>query len=165
VVGEVLDALDLTGTLKVVLITNGSLAEQPRVSAGIQRLAALNGEVWFKLDRATREGLQAVNSTAMDPADHLRRLRHVAGLCPTWVQTCVFARDGEPPSAAERTAYLDALRDLVASGTPLRGVLLYGLARPSHQPEAPTLSALPAAWLEALAAEIEALGLTCRVSV
>ena len=163
-VGEVLAELGLTGAVKVVLITNGSLVEQPRVAAGLERLATLNGEVWFKLDRATAAGLSAVNSTPMDPADHLRRLRHAAQRCPTWIQTCMFARDGEPPSSAERAAYLDALRALVADATPLRGVLLYGLARESHQPEAPTLSPLPAAWLEALAAEIEALGLTCSVS-
>lgn len=163
-VGEVLAELELTGAVKVVLITNGSLVEQPRVAAALERLTALNGEVWFKLDRATAAGLSAVNSTPMDPADHLRRLRHAAQRCPTWIQTCMFARDGEPPSSGERAAYLDALRALVADATPLRGVLLYGLARESHQPEAPTLSPLPAAWLEALAAEIEALGLTCSVS-
>jgi hypothetical protein len=47
----------------------------------------------------------------------------------------------------------------------VRGVLLYGLARPSHQPEAPELAALPRASLEAFARRIEAAGLPVRVSV
>jgi hypothetical protein len=51
----------------------------------------------------------------------------------------------------------------VADGVPLLGVLLYGLARPSHQPEAPRLARLPEEWLEALAAQVRALGLECRV--
>ena len=48
---------------------------------------------------------------------------------------------------------------------PLRGVLLYGLARESHQPEAPRLSALPGEWLQALGEEIRALGFEVKVSL
>ena len=44
-----------------------------------------------------------------------------------------------------------------------RGVLLYGLARPSHQPEAPNLSRLPVEWLEAFATRLRALGLETQV--
>lgn len=150
--------------VKVVLITNGSLLDLPRVQAGVRRLAELGGEVWFKLDRATKAGLREVNDVAMDPADHLGRLARCAELCPTWVQTCAFARAGLPPSQDERAAYLAALRDLREAGAPLRGVLLYGLARESHQPEAPLLQALPLAWLEALGAELRALGYEVRVS-
>jgi hypothetical protein len=43
-------------------------------------------------------------------------------------------------------------------------VHLYGLARPSLQPEAPRLQRLPADWLEALAQRLRALGLTVHVS-
>jgi len=164
VVAELLDAFDLRGRIAVVLITNGSLADQPAVQEALGRLAELGGQVWFKLDSATRDGLRAINSTAVAPVDHLRRLRACARRCPTWVQTCVFARDGAPPADAEVAAYLAALGDLAAEGVPLEGVLLYGLARPSHQPEAPSLSRLPPAWLEGLAERIEALGLACRVS-
>jgi hypothetical protein len=50
-----------------------------------------------------------------------------------------------------------------SKGIPLEGVLLYGLARPSHQPEADQLSALPKAWLEAFGERIRALGLAVSV--
>jgi hypothetical protein len=43
-------------------------------------------------------------------------------------------------------------------------VLLYGLARPSMQPGAERLIALPAVWLEALAGRLRALGLEVRVT-
>jgi hypothetical protein len=164
VVAKALDAFDLRGQIKVVLITNGSLADQPHVGAALERLAELGGEVWFKFDAATKAGLRATNDTAIDPRDHLARLRRTAGRCPTWVQTCMFARDGQPPSDSERAAYLSALGSVVGSPGFL-GVLLYGLARPSHQPEAPTLSALPAAWLHALATDLESLGVSAQVSV
>ena len=87
-----------------------------------------------------------------------------ARLCPTWVQTCVFALDGEPPAEDEVAAYLDLLRGALADGAPLAGVLLYGLARPSMQPEAPRLSNLPAAWMDALATRVRGLGLAVHVT-
>jgi hypothetical protein len=43
-------------------------------------------------------------------------------------------------------------------------VLLYGLARPSLQEEAPRLSAAPLEWMQQLAAQIENLGLTVKLS-
>ena len=163
-IGRLMTELGLVGKIKLVLITNGSLADHARVRQGIARLAAFGGEVWFKLDAATAAGLHAVNQTRTAPEKHLARLRSVAALAPTWVQTCVFAYDGQPPAEAEQQAYLDALVQLLRDGVPLQGVLLYGLARPSLQPQAPHLSALPAAWLEAYAERIRALGLSAKVT-
>lgn len=165
VVREALAEQGLLGEVKTVLITNGSLVDQPRVFKALARFALGKGEVWFKLDRATKAGFREVNDTGIDPADHLARLRRCAAVCPTWVQTCAFARDGLPPSTDERAAYLGALAELVRDEVPLKGVLLYGLARESHQPEAEHLSALPGEWLEALGAEIRALGLEAKVSL
>lgn len=155
----------LRETLPFVLITNGSLVGRPPVAAALERLAELGGEVWFKLDAGSDEGLQAISSTAFTLERHLERLRAAAQLCPTRIQTCMFARNGSPPAEGEVDAYLAALRSLVEDGVPLRGVLLYGLARPSLQPEAAELSALPAGWLEQLAQRIELLPLSVRLSV
>ncbi len=158
------DDLGLRESLPIVLITNGSLIGRPHVEEALARLAELGGEVWFKLDAATPAGLRSVSSTAVAPGRHLERLRRSAELCPTRVQTCMFARNGEPPTSLEVDAWVDALAALVRDGVPLRGVLLYGLARPSLQPEAGELSALPAAWLEQLARRVEALPLPVRLS-
>ena len=163
-IGRLMTELGVVGKIKLVLITNGSLADHARVRQGIARLAAFGGEVWFKLDAATAAGLRAINQTRTAPEKHLARLRSVAALAPTWVQTCVFAYDGQPPAEAEQQAYLDALAQLLRDGVPLQGVLLYGLARPSLQPQAPHLSALPAAWLEVYAERIRALGLSAKVT-
>lgn len=163
-IGRVLADFGVLGRLRLVLITNGSLAGKPRVQAGLRAMAEMNGEVWFKFDRATRAGLARVNDTAVDPEHHYQRLKTVAGLCPTWVQTCMFALDGQPPEDAEVDAWLGLLARAVAEAVPLRGVLLYGLARPSLQVEAPRLSALPEVWLRHLAARVAALGLEVRVS-
>jgi hypothetical protein len=68
------------------------------------------------------------------------------------VQTCWFALDGVAPLMASRTAYCDLLRPLSEK---LAGVHLYGLARPSLQPAASRLSALPINVLADFAGQIE----------
>lgn len=163
-IGRVMADLDLVGRIKLVLITNGSLADRPRVQDGLRKMATLNGEVWFKFDSATAAGMRAINQTRTAPAKHFARLAATARLCPTWLQTCVFARDGASPDALEQAAYLDAVRRIKAEAIPVQGVLLYGLARPSMQPHAGRLSALPAAWLETFAEKIRAAGLPVKVS-
>jgi wyosine [tRNA(Phe)-imidazoG37] synthetase (radical SAM superfamily) len=163
-VGRVMADFGLAGCIKLVLITNGSLADRPHVRAGLQQMAALNGEVWFKLDSTTAAGMRTINQTRISPERHYQRLAVAARLCPTWLQTCVFALDGQPPSEAEQDAYLALVRRSREEGVPLQGVMLYGLARPSMQPQAPRLSALPAAWLETFAERIRGAGLAVKVS-
>lgn len=164
VVGRVLERFGLLGTIPVVLITNGSLAHRADVQAALGRMAELGGRVWLKLDSATAEGARRINSSPLPPAEHLAKLRAAAERCPTWIQTCLFAWGGEAPSETEQQAYLDAVRELVNREVPVRGVLLYTLARPSLQPEASELSALPREWLEAFAQRIREAGLEVRVS-
>lgn len=172
-IGRVMADFDLMGpegnperkTAKLVLITNGSLADRPRVQDGIGKMAALNGEVWFKFDSATAAGMRSVNQTRISPDRQFGRLAVAARLCPTWLQTCVFALDGKPPSEAEQAAYLAAVARIRQESIPVQGVLLYGLARPSMQPQAGRLSALPAEWLNAFAEKIRAAGLPVKVSL
>ena len=168
-VGRMMTAFGLLGAatrppVKLVLITNGSLADRPRVQAGIARMAAFNGEVWFKYDSATPAGMRAINQTRISPQKQFDRLAATARRCPTWLQTCVFATDGAPPSAEETAAYLDTVARIRREHIPVQGVLLYGLARPSMQPQASRLSALPASWLEHFADAIRAAGLPVKVS-
>jgi wyosine [tRNA(Phe)-imidazoG37] synthetase (radical SAM superfamily) len=147
---------------KVRLITNGSLLGRQGVQEGVRRLGACGGEVWFKVDAGTVEGFARINNVVMTPAQVVRNVRRCAALCATWVQTCMFAVAGMAPAESDIAAYL-ALLEAVGRNC-LRGVLLYGLARPSMQPEASQLSPLSAAALEAVAERIRELGLTVRVS-
>ena len=163
-IGRVMMDFDLTGKIKLVLITNGSLLDRPRVQDGIKKMAALNGEVWFKFDSATANGMRSINQTRISPDKQFERLAAAAHLCPTWLQTCVFALDGAPPSDVEQAAYLAAAGRIRQESIPVQGVLLYGLARPSMQPQAGRLSTLPAAWLDAFAEKIRAAGLPVKVS-
>lgn len=144
------------------LITNGSLLAQARVQEGIRRLGEAGGEVWFKVDGGTAAAIERINGVRLEPAAIARNLARCAELCPTWVQTCMFRWDGELPGAEEIDAYLGVLE--AAGIERLRGVLLYGLARPSMQPEAAYLSPLTPEEIEAIAGRMRKKGLTVRVS-
>jgi wyosine [tRNA(Phe)-imidazoG37] synthetase (radical SAM superfamily) len=163
-IGRVRRGLRVPDRVKTLLITNGSLVHRQEVRAGLERMRSLSGEVWFKIDRGSDAGMRLVNNTRIGPKRLRENLSIAAHACPTWVQTCLFALDGAAPSDAEQRAYLDLLAERIGAGVPLRGVLLYGLARESHQPEAARLSDLPVEWLEAYAARIRALGLAVKVT-
>lgn len=163
-VGGLMQKYALVGRIKLVLITNGSLAAQAVARRGIERMRGLGGEVWFKLDSATDTGLARINGYEGGIEPVKKNLAAAARACPTWLQSCVFGFDGEPPSEAERKAYLGFLRWARSEEVPLEGVLLYGIARQSHQPEAPRLSRLEPEWMEAWAERIRGEGLEVRVS-
>ncbi len=164
-IGKVKYDFDSLKELKLVLITNGSLIDRSNVQAGLRRLAKLNGEVWFKLDSVTREGRQHINNTRISSRRLRNNLQLAASLCPTWLQTCVFKTDGKPPTKIETSAYLEFIEKLLREGVPLKGVLLYGLARSSMQPEAPRLTKVTQGWMESFGRKISALGLTVKLNM
>jgi wyosine [tRNA(Phe)-imidazoG37] synthetase (radical SAM superfamily) len=163
-VGRVKADYDLPDALKLVLITNGSLIDRPGVQAGLRHMATLNGEVWFKLDSVTRQGRLSVNNASMSLKRVRENLELAAFSCPTWLQTCVFQIDGVTPAQLESEAYLTFIEKFLQGGGRLEGVLLYGLARPSLQPEASRLTNVDQAWMESFSAKIHALGLAVKLS-
>lgn len=163
-IGHVKKDFPLPSHLKLVLITNGSLINRPQVQAGLRRMANLNGEVWFKLDSATREGRLRINNSQMSLNRVQANIALAASLCPTWIQTCVFSLNGQPMSDEEVRAYLNFLKDLLQAGVPLKGVLVYGIARASHQPEAKLLSRVDRAWFDQFCGQIRQLGLEVKPS-
>jgi len=161
VVERVLREFNLFGQLRVRLITNGSLIEKPGVLDAIRHLGQINGEVWFKVDAATAEGIARINDVRLNPQGVVERLKMCAQACPTWVQTCVFALDGEPPSETELSAYLALIENVKSE---INGIHLYGLARPSLQNEAPRLARLTPDWLNALAKSINQSNIFVQIS-
>ena len=152
--------------LKLVLITNGSLLQRDNVQQDLRRMAQLNGEVWFKLDRASEGGMALINDTKMTMDKVQQNLAIAIACCPnTWLQTCWFALDNKAPLAQDEDDYVDFLKGLLRGGISPQGVLLYGLARPSMQKEGSRLSALSSGQMESFAARIRMLGVDVRLSV
>ena len=163
-IGRVRSETGLPGAVKTVLITNGSLLYRSEVQQGLRAMAQLNGEVWFKLDRASETGMRLINDTSIRMSKVRDHLIAAIALCPTWLQTCWFALDGKPPSRQDEDDYLEFISALLRDGYKPQGVMLYGLARPSLQAEAPRLSNLPLENLQAFAGRIGKLGLPVTVS-
>ena len=163
-IGRVRKETALPEALKTVLITNGSLLYRSEVQQGLRNMAQLNGEVWFKLDRASEAGMRLINDTNTSMDKVRDNLAAAIALCPTWLQTCWFALDGEAHGKQDEEDYLDFISALLRDGHKPQGVLLYGLARPSMQIEAPRLSALPVESLQVFAGCIGRL-LPVKVSV
>jgi len=97
----------------------------------------------------------------LNPQSHLERLKKCAAACPTYIQTCMFAIDGQPPT---EQAILDYLTLISQVKEVVAGVHLYGLARPSYQVEAARLGRLSEDWLENVASRIRELGLKVYVN-
>ncbi len=164
IIARVRREVALPETVKTVLITNGSLLYRSAVRQGLRDMAKLNGEVWFKLDRASAAGMQLVNDTRASMNKVRDNLIASIACCPTWLQTCWFALDNEPPSRQDEDDYLEFVSALLRDGYKPQGVLLYTLARPSMRAEAPRLSSVSAEHLQAFAERIGKLGLTVKVS-
>lgn len=153
----------LAESIKLVLITNGSLINRIAVQRGLAQMATLNGEVWFKFDSAMPARRQLINGTSISNSTIKRHLKLAATLCPTWIQTCAFQIDDQPPSEREIDAYLEFIAQARNASIPLQGVLLYGLARPPMQTEANRLSKASDQWLAQFADRIKVLGIEVKV--
>ncbi len=163
-IGKVIQRFPLPVTLKLRLITNGSLIHRAAVQAGLRQMAQLNGEVWFKVDSVTREGRMRINHTRSSLQQMRKNLQLSALLCPTWLQTCIFNWNGLAPDEKETQAYLNFVRTMLQEGTDIKGVLLYSLARPSLQAEAVNLSSASRERMEQFANSISELGILVQVN-
>ena len=162
---SIMGQFELADDVKLRLITNGSYMNKSHVQAGLRAMAEANGEIWVKVDSSTVAGIERINGVSATPELLFKQVKGAAELCPTWIQTCMFAWDGAEPSEIEVNAYLEFIKQLKAEAVPIKGVLLYGLARPSLQPEAAHLSQLDEAWMEPMAQKIEEEGIAVSLSL
>ena len=148
---------------RFILISNGSLIHQLPVQAGLQTLAQFHGELWFKLDSATRQGRESINHCALSDHQLLENLTIASQLCTTRIQTCMLHyRDAW--SESEQQAYLQLLEQLKLQQLEIAEVLLYSVARPSFQAEAAELRSYTLQELETMATAIRQLGYAVNVT-
>lgn len=149
---------------RFVLITNGSLIHQASTQAGLKQLARHSGEIWFKLDSGTDEGRKLINSSAQSQRQLLENLTTASRLCTTKLQTCVLHFAGKTWTEQEKQAYLKLLGLIREQQIKIEKVMLYTIARQSFQPEAEQLVKADLTEMDALAADIEAMGFDVSVS-
>ncbi|MEN9681326.1 MAG: hypothetical protein RLZZ627_1219 [Pseudomonadota bacterium] len=164
-IGQIAQEFDLLDRIKLVLITNGSLMDRAETQRGLSHWGHLGGEAWFKLDRGTSEGIEELNQARMSIHRVQKNLEICMELLPTWIQTCLVTIDGTPPTDEDREGFLGLIEAVKQSGRSPQGVLLYGLARPSQQPGAPRLGAIPTEWCDQLSRRLLDLGLEVRLNL
>ena len=161
IVKKILSEFNLLHKIKIRLITNGSLMHQTSVIKSVGMLKEMNGEVWFKVDAATEESIKKINQVNLKPSQILERLKNSANVCPTFIQTCIFTIDGKGPSKKDIDAYVELINEVKSI---IQGVHLYGLARPSLQPQAKNLGRIDEEILQNIAKELRSLNITTTVS-
>ena len=161
IVKKILQEFDLLHKIKIRLITNGSLMNQASVLKSIEMLEEINGEIWFKVDAATEENIKTINQVNLQPHQILERLLNTANICPTFVQTCIFMIDGKSPDEKDIDAYIELINKAKKN---IKGVHLYGLARPSLQPRAKDLGRISEDELQNIAKKLLSLNIPTTVS-
>ena len=161
IVKKILEEFNLLHKIKIRLITNGSLMHKTSVIKGVEMLKEMNGEVWFKVDSATEESIKTINQVNLKAHQILERLRNSINVCPTFIQTCIFTIDGKGPSEKDVDTYLQLVGEVK---TDIQGVHLYGLARPSLQPQAKSLGRISQEALEDIAIKLRNLNIATTVS-
>ena len=162
--GQVATELGVLPASRFVLISNGSLVHLPKVQEGLKVLQNYGGELWFKLDSATEQGLRAINNAGYSCQSHINNLLLAAQCCPIKLQVCLLDDAGNGLTEKERAAFLTLFRFIRSSST-IQTVMLYTIARESFQPEASRLKPLSASVLQSFADEISELGFDVSVSI
>lgn len=150
---------------KFVLITNGSLMYRDTVISGLKQLGRMEGEVWFKVDSATREGKKLINNSHQDPERTFKHLLVSAEFCHTKIQTCLVDFFDKGLVESEKQAYLRFLLKLKQHTDRVQELMLYTIARPSLQPEAANLKPMSKEVMDAFAEEVSKLGYKVSVSL
>ncbi len=165
VIGACMQRHALPDGVVLRLITNGSYMGKAHVQAGLKRMRELSGEVWIKVDSVREETIRRTNGVSLSPDQLYRQVAMAASLCPTWIQTCMFAWQGAAPEPAEIEAYFVFLDRLSADAVPIEGVLLYGVARTPMLPEGEKVSPLDEETMTAIAEQIRARGWRVKLAL
>jgi wyosine [tRNA(Phe)-imidazoG37] synthetase (radical SAM superfamily) len=137
---------------KIVLLTNGTVLDQPAVQSGL-RLLIHEDEIWVKLDVGSVGYMKRVNRPQVELAHVLSNILLVGRQRPLVIQSLFPLLDGEEPSDDEIAGYAGRLRDLKAGGAQIALVQIYSAARP---PANGTCGHLPLKTLSKIAHKVRA---------
>lgn len=115
--------------LKVVVLTNATLLDRPRVKEALRLLDADHGELWLKLDAGTEAYYRTVDRSTIPFARVLANLRETACGRPVILQSLFMKLHGQGPPPAEIEAYCDRVREILDAGGVIRAIQVYTVAR------------------------------------
>ncbi len=124
--------------LKVILLTNATLIDRPKVKEAMRLMDADHGELWLKLDAGTEEYYRLVDRTTIPFAKVLANILEAARTRPVVLQSLFMKVRGAGPTAQEIAAYCDRVREILSAGGRLSLIQVYTVARrPAEEYVAP----------------------------
>ncbi len=148
--------------LKLVLITNATCLNDPKLQDAFHFLMNNNGEVWAKLDSGTEEHYRQMNRTTVPFELILSNITDFSKKYSLVIQTMFLNIGGFPPSSQEIDAWISRIDSILSSGGGLKEIQIYTLARPAADN---TISALSNDQMDCLAEYIKNKIPTIPVSV
>jgi wyosine [tRNA(Phe)-imidazoG37] synthetase (radical SAM superfamily) len=159
IIAKLRSKYNLTQAVKTILISNGSEIDRPDIQEALKLLSGLNGEVWFKVDSATKSGMNSVNQVILSIDGVKKRLLLSTTLCKTYIQTCMFQLKGQNPSVDEVDKYIDFVTGVQES---IAGVLLYSTARNPALPEGHDISSVSEEFLAQISNRLIKVGVLVK---
>jgi len=131
-VGAVAHVRALGRFFKMVLVTNSTALDNPRVNDGL-RFFTREDEVWAKLDGGTEAYIRKVNGATTSLDKILSNILLIGRQRPVVIQSLFPAINGEPPSDLEINEYAQRLKELKEKGAEIPQVQIYSATRPMAQ--------------------------------
>lgn len=128
-VGAVAHVRALGRFFKIVLVTNSTALDHPRVYEGL-RFFTSEDEVWAKLDGGTDAYIQKVNGSATPLKKILSNILLIGRQRPVVIQSLFPAINGEAPTDFEIEQYAQRLKELTQQGAQISQVQIYSATRP-----------------------------------
>ena len=121
------------GHFPLVLITNSTGLNRPKVQDGIDLIYKNNGEVWLKLDAGSEDFHKKVSGSDIQLRVIIQNIKSVSIRHPVVIQSCFFRIDNSPFLVREIEDYCLRLKEIVESGGKIRLIQIYTLARPPRE--------------------------------
>ncbi len=153
VVEDVLKIKNAAGfsDLKIILLTNATLIDRPKVKDAMRLMDADHGEFWLKLDAGTAEYYRLVDRTTIPFARVLANILEAARVRPVVLQSLFMKVRGAGPPAREIAAYCDRVQEILSGGGRVGLIQVYTVAR---RPAEPYVAPLDDDELDRIAAEV-----------
>jgi wyosine [tRNA(Phe)-imidazoG37] synthetase (radical SAM superfamily) len=116
--------------LKVVVLTNATLLDRPRVRETLRLLDADGAELWLKLDAGTEAAYRRIDRSTIPFARVLANIREAARARPVVLQSLFMKVRGEGPAPDEVREYCDRVTEILDAGGRIRAIQVYTVARP-----------------------------------
>ena len=116
--------------LKVILLTNATLIDRPRVKEALRLLDQDHGELWLKLDAGTEEYYRLIDRTTIPFAKVLANILEAARERPVVLQSLFMKVRGQGPAHEEIEAFCDRVAEILSGGGRVSLIQVYTVARP-----------------------------------